>query len=43
MHIIKSTLSSNCFEIIIIDFFVRMIFVSILSRFLYVRAKRTEY
>ena len=43
MHIIKSTLSSNIFEIIIIDFFVRMIFVSILGRFLYVRAKRTDY
>lgn len=43
MHIIKSTLSSNIFEIIIIDFFVRIIFVSILGRFLYVRAKRTDY
>ena len=40
MHIIKSTLSSNSFEIIIIDFFVRVIFVSILCRFLYVRVKK---
>ena len=38
MHIIKSNLSSNTFEIIIIDLFVRMIFSSILGGFLFVRA-----
>lgn len=43
MHVIKSNLSSNTFEIIIIDLFVRMIFGSILGEFLFVRAKWTDY
>lgn len=43
MHVIKSNLSSNTFEIIIIDLFVRTIFGSILGEFLFVRAKRTDY